>query len=347
MTLRKTAETTETVRFQPLSRLAVAGFAALFALTACGEAADDGNGADNDTDVEDTNGDDADAGDDNGDASDEGPIRLTGVPAEEATHLEAGFELLMEVIEGETGREVEFSHSTDYNAVIEAMVAGQADMGIGSPFTYVRAGDAGANVDVLGGRIEEEGEEAGYHSYALTRPDTGIESLEDAEGESVCYVEQGSTSGFLYPSAGMLEAGLDPEEDVDAQFPGSHDGAILALLDGQCDVAFAYDSMVEVLMPNRGELSEEDYEIIWESPLIPASPIFMNRDTLDEETQQTLESIFEENLINVDNLVDAGYCDSADECSLPEESYEYTPVDDDIYDGIREVCEITEAEACD
>ncbi|NLS09101.1 phosphate/phosphite/phosphonate ABC transporter substrate-binding protein [Nesterenkonia sp. MY13] len=343
---------TEPLRKKLFSKLGVAAVAGIFALSACGEAADDGNGAGSDgadeASGEDTNGEDAVDGDPEGTVEGEGePIRIVGVPAEEATQLEAGFELLMEVIGGETGRPVEFNHSTDYNAVIEAMVSGQADMGIGSPFTYVRAGDAGAGVDVLGGRIEEEGEEAGYVSYALVRADSDIDSLEDVEGESVCYVEQGSTSGFLYPSAGMMEAGLDPEEDVDPQYPGSHDGAILALLDGQCELAFAYDSMVEVLMPNRGELSEDDYKIVWESPLIPASPIFMNTDTLDEETQEELRGMFDEGLINVDALVEAGYCDSADDCSLPEESYEYTPVEDDIYDGIREVCEITEAEACD
>ncbi|WP_147102993.1 phosphate/phosphite/phosphonate ABC transporter substrate-binding protein [Nesterenkonia populi] len=334
----------ETLYRSPLARLAALGFAGILALSACGEAADEDNGAENGT-AEDSG---EELEDPEGEVGGEGdPIRIVGVPAEEAAQLEAGFELLMEVIAGETGRPVEFNHSTDYNAVIEAMVAGQADMGIGSPFTYVRAGDAGAGVDVLGGRIEEEGEEAGYVSYALVRSDSDIDSLEEVEGESVCYVEQGSTSGFLYPSAGMLEAGLDPEDDVDPVFPGSHDGAILALLDGQCDLAFAYDSMVEVLMPNRGELSEDDYEIVWESPVIPASPIFMNTDTLDDEAQEQLRGMFDDGLINVDALVEEGYCGSADDCSLPEESYEYAPVDDGIYDGIREVCEITEAEACD
>lgn len=328
------AETTETVRRTPFVRLATAGIAGIFALTACGEsAADENDGAENG---------DAEASETSDDV-----ITLTGVPAEDATHLEAGFELLMEVLEEETGREVEFSSVTDYNAVIESLIAGQADMAIGSPFTYVRVGDQGAEVEVLGGRVEEEGEEAGYVSYALVPEGSDIESLEDTEGRSVCYVEQGSTSGFLYPSAGMMEAGLDPMEDVDAQMPGSHDGSVLAMLDGQCDLAFAYDSMVTTLLPERGELEEDDYEVVWESPLIPASPIFMNTETLDEETQETLRGLFDDELINVDNLVEAGYCDSAEECSLPEESYEYTPVEDDLYDGIREVCEITEAEACD
>ena len=303
--------------------------AATLGLTACGESAQDSAAAQ-----------------DSGNAEAE-VLTITGVPAEEASALVSKFELLMDVLEEETGMQVEFSNSTDYAAVIEALVAGQADMSIGSPFSYVRAGDAGAEVEPLGGRIEEEGEEAGYVSYALVTPGSDIEELADAEGRTVCYVDQGSTSGFLYPSAGMLDAGLDPEEDVDAIFSGSHDAAVLALLDGTCDMAFAYDSMVEVLMPDRGELSEDDYEVIWESPLIPASPIYMNTGTLSEETQDTLRRVFhDDRLINVDNLVEAGYCESAEDCTLPEDSYEYAPVDDSTYDGIREVCEITQAAAC-
>ena len=324
---------TKSAKFGRFMKFTAIALASAFALTACGEsAADSGNGAD-------ATGDDAPA------ASGE-VITLTGVPAEEAAALVSKFELLMEVIESETGREVEFQSSTDYAAVIEALIAGQADMAIGSPFTYVRAGDQGADVEVLGGRVEEKGDELGYVSYALVTPDSDITSLADTAGRPVCYVDQGSTSGFLYPSAGMLDAGLDPIDDVDAIFAGSHDGAVLALLDGQCDLAFAYDSMVEVLMPGRGELEESQYEVIWESAVIPASPIFMNNGTLDEGTQDTLRGMFQDGLINIEALAEAGYCESEAECALPEDSYEYAPVEDSIYDGIREVCEITQAEAC-
>ena len=116
-----------------LSATAAALVVGSLALTACGDAADettttatDGNGGDN------------------------GAITITGVPAEEATALVSKFELLMEVISEETGKEVEFSSSTDYAAVIEALVAGQADMAIGSPFSYVRASKAGAELEPLG-----------------------------------------------------------------------------------------------------------------------------------------------------------------------------------------------------
>ncbi|NLE98240.1 MAG: PhnD/SsuA/transferrin family substrate-binding protein, partial [Propionibacterium sp.] len=98
---------TKSAKFGRFMKFTAIALASAFALTACGEsAADSGNGAD-------ATGDDAPA------ASGE-VITLTGVPAEEAAALVSKFELLMEVIESETGREVEFQSSTNYATVIEA-----------------------------------------------------------------------------------------------------------------------------------------------------------------------------------------------------------------------------------
>ena len=123
-----------------LSATAAALVVGSLALTACGDAADETTttAADETTTT---------AADGNG--GDNGAI-ITGVPAEEATALVPKFELLMEVISEETGKEVEFSSSTDYAAVIEALFAGQADMAIGSQFSYVRASKAGAELEPLG-----------------------------------------------------------------------------------------------------------------------------------------------------------------------------------------------------
>ena len=44
----------------------------------------------------------------------------------------------------------------------------------------------------------------------------GEEHLADVAGETVAFVEQGSTSGYLVPSLQLLDAGVDPVEDIDA-----------------------------------------------------------------------------------------------------------------------------------
>ncbi|WP_192497173.1 phosphate/phosphite/phosphonate ABC transporter substrate-binding protein [Gulosibacter chungangensis] len=274
-------------------------------------------------------------------------LTIAAVPSEDATMLEQKFELFREVVEAETGMQTELVQSTDYTAVIEALVADQADIAIGSPFTYVRSVNAGATVEAIGGAVYEKDEPAGYQSFALVRADSDITDLSQAADKSVCFVEQGSTSGYLYPSAGLLDVGIDPETDIDPIFAGAHDASVLQLLEGECEIAFAYDAMVTNLMPAQGDLSEDDYKIIWESPMIAASPVFMNTNTIDPETQEQLRTLFE-NLMNADALVEAGYCTDVEECieRMPETNYGYVPVDDSTYDGLREVCEITQAEAC-
>ena len=90
----------------------------------------------------------ADGGGDGGETPE--TLVIGAVPAEEATGLENSYEPLIAMLEDETGLEVEFQSATDYAAVIEALVAGQADMAIGSPFSYVRASKAGAELEPLG-----------------------------------------------------------------------------------------------------------------------------------------------------------------------------------------------------
>lgn len=46
-------------------------------------------------------------------------------------------------------------------------------------------------------------------------------------------------------------------------------------------------------------------------------------------------------------LVAAGICESEEDCALPEETgWGYLPVDDSDFEPIRELCEVTQAEAC-
>ncbi len=50
-----------------------------------------------------------------------------------------------------------------------------------------------------------------YHTILVTRPDTGIKSLDDLRGKVVAFEDPTSTSGFLYPLAALRERGFKVE----------------------------------------------------------------------------------------------------------------------------------------
>ncbi len=148
----------------------------------------------------------------------------------------------------------------------------------------------------------------------------------------MCFVDPTSTSGYLYPSAGLLEAGVDPATDVTPIFAGGHDASALAVKSGQCDAGFAFDTMITETLVEKGDLAEGDLDVIWESETIAASPSAVLT-TLPQDLIDQLTDIYATKL-NRPALVEAGYCASEEECKLPEGTeYGFIPVTDDFYDG--------------
>lgn len=267
------------------------------------------------------------------------------VPSESAEGIAEDNEAIIKLIEQETGLEVEIQEATDYAAVIEGLRAGQVHVAGLGPFSYMVAKDGGAGVVALGALVDSPDEKPGYQSYGIVPAGSDITDLEGFKGKTVCFVDPTSTSGFLYPSAGLLELGIDPETDVTPVFAGGHDASALSVADGSCDAGFAYDAMVTSELIESGAMQEGELDVVWESEVIAGSP-YVASDKLPAELVEQLTDIFA-NQLNVPALIEAGVCSSAEDCKLPEGStFGFIAVEDSLYDGVRAVCEITEAPAC-
>lgn len=266
------------------------------------------------------------------------------VPSEESTALEQSYGPVIEILEQELDLDVEFFQATDYAGIIEAQIAGRVDLAQYGPFSYVIAKANGAEIDPAGAMIEEEGAEPGYQSYAIAPADSDIESLEDFAGKTVCFVDPGSTSGFLYPSAGLIDAGIDPNTGVTPVFAGGHDASVISVHNGDCEAGFAFDAMVDTITIESGDVPEGAIKTVWKSEVIAGSPLAVRTD-LPESLVTEIRRIIVE-LANKDHLLEVGICDA--ECKLTDEDvWGYAEVGDDFYDGVRAVCEATKAEACE
>ncbi len=265
---------------------------------------------------------------------------LAAVPAEQDAQLQESYSVTVEILSDELGMPIDFFQAADYAGVIEALIAGRVDLAQFGPFSYVIAIANGANAAPVGVMVSEKEAEPGYQSYLVARTDNAeINSLEDVRDTRVCFVDPGSTSGFLVPTAGLLEAGIDPSADVQGIFAGGHDASVISVANGDCDAGFAFDSMVTELLPERGEIEEGEIKIVWESPIIAGSPMAMRQD-LPQSLQDAISDIFA-NKINVDWAAENGYCESNDPilCSFSDEAiWGYVYRDDSFYEGIRILC---------
>lgn len=297
---------------------ALAGLAALGLLAGCGPSA-------------------AQQGDDSGE------LVFAAIPSEESAGLQQDYQPVLDLLAKETGKKITFQKATDYAAIIEGQRAGKIDIAKYGPFSYVLAKQQGVAATAVAGQVEEKGAEPGYTSYAVTRPDAGIRSLADFRGKKICFVDPTSTSGYLYPKAGLLEAGINPDTDIEAIFAGGHDASAIAIAKGDCDAGFAYDSMVDRQLIDKGQLQSGQLTRVWQSAVIPGDPVAI-ADGLDPVVKDKITAALRDKA-NSDVLRENGFCTG--DCEIGDiGGYGFAPVDDAFYNGIREVCATTKDEQC-
>lgn len=278
-------------------------------------------------------------------APDPDTITIAHIPSEDQTTIEQSWGKIVQVLEKETGKKVVFQQVTSYAAVIEAQRAGKAQIASYGPFSYMVAKDSNAGVELVGYAAKSPSDPGGYYSVASVPKDSTITDLSGFRGKKVCFVDPTSTSGYLFPSAGLLNVGIDPVKGVQPVIAGGHDASVLAVASHQCDAGFSTEQMATQQLIKSGQLKPGDIKIVWRSELIPPSPVAIST-KLSPQLREKIKNIFLDDL-NADALKRSGDCDPKQpNCGLPNDTWGYRSVDDHTYDGIRKVCAITKSQSC-
>ena len=226
--------------------------------------------------------------------------------------LEAYIEMPVEVIEDVT-----------YLIGIEAMRAGNLDMMFASSFNYIQA-RAAVDVEILA-TLNPPTDTV---TYFLTRADSDIYTLADFEGRTFAFVNESSTSGFLFPAYDLItEFNLDATQlTAPGHFfgttimSGGHDNSLIGLSHGDFDGAAVVDIMVERLHES-GVINRDDFRIVGTTRPHPA-PSYIVRSALDEALITQLRSF----LLTYDNpsFFEVLWDDATVRFSEPDiEGYEY------------------------
>lgn len=222
--------------------------------------------------------------------------------------------------------------ATDYSAAVEAMRTGHAQLAMLGPFSYVTARErAGAECLVT----TATNGEIGYYSHIITSADSDIDSVEDLEGKTFAFVDPESTSGNVVPSDEILNEIGDDDLSFDdlhtdgkffksAMYAGNHAASLQAVVQGNVDAA-AVSSNTYQNQLDEGNFNEEDVKIIHTSPLIPASPIAVQKD-LPQELKDKIRDFL---------------LDYSEEyfTALGEPDKRYVEVEDSTYDYLAELKE--------
>lgn len=280
-------------------------------------------------------------GEDSGKGRDPDELVLATVPDESSSSVETEYVPLARMLEKETGKKVRIEKATTYASVIEGQRAGKIDIAMHGPLSYVVARRSGVKATPIAAQVKTKGTGSGYRSYGIVKSGSDVKDLAGYKGKKVCFVDPTSTSGYLYPVAGLGKAGVK-EKDVKAVMAGGHDASALGVLSGQCEAGFAYDAMVDKLLLERGQVKPGDLKVVWKSDVIPGSPLTVSDDLVPDLKAKITQAF--RTKANADYLAQNGYC-SGDACKV-DGYWGFTPTDDADFDSVRDVCRRVGEDQC-
>lgn len=228
----------------------------------------------------------------------DGVFTIAYAPNESNTEAADARNGLADDLSAVLGCEVEEIQASDYNAIIEALRTGKAEMAyMGSQ--ALALGVERTNLEPIVMKAEDgDPEKAIYHSVLITSSaNEDINSIEDIKGKTMAFVDPDSTSGNLVPTAEIIQAFPDEELNSDklhtngdffeaVSFSGSHQAGLQAVIKGDVDVVPISDQILASEIAN-GNAAEGDVKIIHESAAIPAEAVVV-AEHVDQATRDKL-----------------------------------------------------------
>lgn len=251
-------------------------------------------------------------------------IRVGLIPSEDSRAMLESSQQLLDALEKNLGIKVQGFVASDYNGVIEAMRSNHVDVAYLGPFSYV-LGTTVAAIEAFATAETAKSSRSFYRSQIITRKDSGIRDWKDLKGRTFAFVDPSSTSGHLFPKAGLMKLGFDPEKDFGrVLFTGSHDANALAVANKRVDAATIADRILDAAVQKK-LVDRADIHVVWESAPIPESPTCW-RKNLPDELKANIKSAF----LNIRDIT------WADQGKLNR----FVETNDQAYDIIRETAKV-------
>lgn len=220
----------------------------------------------------------------------QGTLTVGLIPSEDSRAMIANSQAMMDMLSKALGMPVKPFVAADYNGVIEALRSGRLDVAYLGPFSYV-LGTTIAPIEAFAVAETKKAGRTSYYSQIVARKDSGIKTVNDLKGKTFAFVDPSSTSGHLFPKAGLMKVGFNPDTDFGRViFSGSHDSNAIAVQNKKVDAAAIADRILDAAIA-KGLAKREDLVEVWRSDPIPESPTVW-RKNLPPELKQRVQAAF-------------------------------------------------------
>ncbi|MEM8780167.1 MAG: phosphate/phosphite/phosphonate ABC transporter substrate-binding protein [Cyanobacteria bacterium P01_G01_bin.49] len=247
-------------------------------------------------------------------------LRFAVTDVQGLEELQRDYEPFRDALAETLDKEIEFFPVADRTAAAVALQSDQVDIVLTGPAEYV----------VMQAKTEAVPFIAitrpNYRSVIAVHQNSGIKSLKDLKGKTIAMSDLGSTSGQLGPTKILVDAGLEPEKDIEIKMLGDTDLQAFRNEDVEAwgGSALDYDRFMQAK-----SLKSEEYPIIETGDLLP-SDVFIASNKLKPEY---IEQIKDRMVENQDQLI-AGIV--AVEANEKYQGSTLIEAKDSDYDPIRE-----------
>lgn len=221
--------------------------------------------------------------------------------------------------------------SKNYSSMITAIKEKRVDFAFITAMGFV-ASEKEASLKVL---LKKVWTEPYYFSTIYGDSKKGIRNLNGLKGKTIAFVDEKSTSGYLYPMLEFKKRGIKKEDFAKVVFSGSHAESVALLGKGEVDVVAVFsddtkgkESAVEKYL--KDDKRKKDMRLLWASAPIPNDPFVVRQDFYDRYPKLSHNVMF--SLIDISER----YKDKNNLREIMSEKG-FLPATSRQYDAVREV----------
>ncbi|WP_267163840.1 phosphate/phosphite/phosphonate ABC transporter substrate-binding protein [Halovenus salina] len=235
----------------------------------------------------------AETPDDEGNLLNPDTLQFSLTPTEDPTVYEDTLEPLLDNIEEETGKDVNYAPLDSYAAQVEAMRSERLHLAGFSTGSVPYAVNI-ANAVPFGVQIDGEGGSFGYRLWLITQVDNEeigeLSALSGEPKQNVAHADPSSNSGNLAPRALFANQGVQPEEDYTVSYSGGHQQSSLGVAKDDYEAAPVCSTCIARVIRD-GQIDGDNIKCIWASEPFPTTA-FSYVNTLHPDIQEGVRTAF-------------------------------------------------------
>ncbi len=162
-----------------------------------------------------------------------------------------------------------------YGNIIDSFTSTGMDGAFFGSFTYALA-HSRIGAEVLARPVDLKGSSM-YHGLIFVRKDSRIRSVDQMKGKRFAFVDKGTTAGYLLPLTYFKKHGKDYRTFLkESYFAGTHEDAILDVLDKKAEIGAAKNTVYERLAASDDRVNKE-LVILERSPEVPENGLAVRK----------------------------------------------------------------------